>query len=248
MGLKRRQWGGPRTDAGPPPSGMLVAVAVYRRLAKRLTGETPKLVESIRAFQDAHRRASGAISLGPEFPSELAQRRDALIVELSAAEEDLDTGELAKLADEFEAHATNVERSAYRNVTVLDSVIEDRPGGRFAPSRLVHRPPPPCRCKAYGHPHQHCAIRGCEAIAEADAVDPWFVEDIMWGMPAPKAWHCEKHREVERRCVALAGDLPCSNTVRTHIAKRLVLCERCQQRADILGGADPERESHETRS
>lgn len=125
---------------------------------------------------------------------------------------------------EAAAHAARV--SAYRTKRPVSRVC---PNGKL--EELDRRPPPPCKCKVYREPHQHCAKRGCGAISEAQAVDPWFLEDRVWGYPEPKGWHCERHLTVTKQCVGARGNR-CGKPVAAYISYHIVRCQDCQRLAD----------------
>lgn len=143
-----------------------------------------------------------------------------------------------ELAARAETAADAARVSAYRTKTAPSQRYEVRPDGGI--TSLDRKPAPPCRCRAYAHPHQHCEKRGCAAISVAEAADPWPIEDRVWGYPEPKTWHCEVHRMIKKPCVGVL-DQRCGSLIEAYVSQQIVRCPSCQKKADKVAGIEEDK-------
>lgn len=216
---RRSRRGGARRNAGRPTNAALPVIAVAQALAHR-TGDHFSIPQAVQGIRQGMLRAAGADSDGLD-------RAGA-----SPASDDT-------YHQRAEATATNVLRSAYRIVAFGD-LVDARADGGFTCSPKTRHPEQPCRCRRAPIPHQHCAQRACKAMSAARAIDPWPIEDRLWGHPEPKTWHCEEHRVVEKACVGVLGSR-CSKLVRVLISQQIVRCTDCERRARVAVGAESTR-------
>ncbi|KAB2910203.1 MAG: hypothetical protein F9K40_03160 [Kofleriaceae bacterium] len=148
-----------------------------------------------------------------------------------------DDASLAKL-DWLESLRDHLRRYARRARTAgrLNNLLVKNSQGRFEIAPMARRPPRACGCSRLHIAHQHCAINGCVNMSVAEAIDPWPIEDLLWGCPEPRGWHCEAHRSVTKPCIGVLAQR-CTALVQTHVTKQFVRCPACRAKADAVVAA-----------
>jgi hypothetical protein len=221
--------GGARVGAGRPPSPHLIAVAAVRAIA-----------EVTQATSVTDYGACGSLI-------------DGMIAALGDEQDET----TMRAIDWLESVRDGLRRTARRARAAgrLDGLVVKNESGRFEIAPEARRPQKPCECAKRPGPHaladcttqliaktiepwkhQHCAIDGCNHMGVAEAIDPWPIDDLLWGCPEPRGWHCDQHRLTSKRCIGVLRHR-CTADVRTYVVSQIVRCPACRFKADAVAAA-----------